>query len=181
MERAKRSKDTPSTHFTHWTSGKIEAAFLLALMGATEEQMAKVMEVSHPTIVHWKKNRPEFRQALLDGKLGADTEVLKAAYKCATGYFYEEEVAVFDRKDKVWVKTTVKRYRPPDPWSAFKWLSVRQRDLWSETNKVEVTHTQNMNISMKMYTTEDLLKLEEIIKRQPLKLTDTIEPDDGDK
>ena len=154
-------------HFpAKWNERKIETAYLLALLGATNQQMADAMEVSLSTLQWWMRERPEFGQAVSEGKLGADTKVVKALYSCATGYDYEEEVATYDRPTKSYIKTTVKRHRPADTWAALKILATRHREQWSETHKVEFTQTNNVNFNINILSTEELTFLEEIAKKQ---------------
>ena len=134
----------PGSKPVKWADDKPHIAYLLALLGASEKQMAEVMGVSYSTLEVWKRNKPEFQEALKKGKLKADTKVVKSFYKCAVGYYYtEEEIRIVDKKPVV---VTVRKYKPPDPWSAAKWLALRHPEHWSETHKVQVTNT-NININ----------------------------------
>jgi len=67
-----------------------KSAFKLALLGATDKEMASIYEVEEKTINNWKKEFPEFLQALKDGKDEADSKVAKSLYKRALGYDFEE-------------------------------------------------------------------------------------------
>jgi hypothetical protein len=160
------SGNKQGTKLIKWDESKIRVAFLLALMGATDMQMAEIMQVSINTINWWKRERPEFRQALSEGKIGADTKVLESFYQSAVGYDYEEEIATYDRSAHQWVKSTVKRHRPSDAWAAARWLSIRQRALWSETQKVEVTHNNTLNININNYTEAELKFLEILANKE---------------
>jgi len=123
---------------------KSHTAYLLALLGATDRQIAEVMCVDRITVERWKRDDAEFLAELNKGKLVADTKVVEAFFKCATGYYYEEDhVCVWKGKTIV---TKVKKYRPPDPWSCARWLSLRQRGKWSESQRVEITNT-NINVN----------------------------------
>lgn len=141
--------DKREDRLVHWTDRKIDAIFFMALAGFSEVKMAEILEVSYNTFVYWKKTRPEVLKALNDGKLGANTEVVKAAYKLAVGYEYEEEVAVYDRSAHKWEKTTLKKVKHPDPWSAFRWVALKMRDEgWSETQRIQIDHNTNINIDI---------------------------------
>jgi len=154
-----------------WHANRPKEAFKLALLGLSEQQIADHMEISLGAISLWKREHDEFRIALRDGKTEADSNAAAALYKRAIGYEYDEDhVSIFKG---VAVITTIKKHVPPDPWSAARWLSLRQSKLWSETHKLEVTNT-NVNINKFDFSglsTEDML----VIKKLGLKqLTDNV-------
>ena len=62
---------------------------------------------------------------------------------CLDRYVEEEEVHVFKGRPVV-VKR--KRFIPGDKWAQNKWLSLRQRAMWSESQKIEITNT-NINLT----------------------------------
>lgn len=160
----------------HWTDRKIQIVYLLALAGFNESKMAEIMEISQSTFDHWKKTKPEFYQALQNAKYGVNTKVAESFLSMCLGYEYEEEIATFDRKTKEYIKTTIKRFRPPDPWAASKWLAMKMRDQgWSETARVEITQTNNVNFNMNILSTDELKFLEEIAKKSLPSVGDIIE------
>lgn len=151
-----------------YNEDKVKEAYeLSAMFGATEKQLATYWGVSMPTIQLWKNTHPEFALALQQGKLKADIEVAKSLYMNAVGFEYEEEVA-FNNKGTI-IKTTLKKRRLPDAWSEVKWLGLRQKELWSETQRIEVTNT-NININrfevLNGLNTDQLMLLESIAKKQ---------------
>ena len=147
---------------SHWTDKKIESAARLSRVGFTEEQIAEILEVPYVTFKLWKRNHPEFLQALTKSKLDANTTVAEAAYKVCTGFDYEEEVVTFDRATKKYEKTTVKKHMPPNPWAIFKWMNMRMREQgWSETQRLVVDHNTNINIDVHGLSTEILSALEQ--------------------
>lgn len=127
-----------------WNEDRCRQAYELALLGANDKQIANVMGVNIMTIDYWKRTREDFRDALNTGKIIADATVANSLYKCANGYTLKKQV-VHVVKGRV-VVTTIDENVGPNPWAAYKWLSVRERALWSETHKVEVTNT-NVNIN----------------------------------
>jgi hypothetical protein len=151
-----------------WTDRKIEAAFLLACLGATEEQMAVAMEVSTPTIKYWKKRHPEFKKAVDDGTLGVISKVNQAFIQRCTGYDYDEEICTYDRSAHTWIKTTKKTHVSPDPWACARLLELKARNYnWSVTQNVNLTQTNtNININLSELTTEQLAVLENISLKQ---------------
>lgn len=115
-------------------------AFELALLGATEQEIADFMEVDVSCIEAWKRERPEFLKSLREGKLEADAKVAHSLYKCAIGYDYTDEYAVLDRAG-VPHKLTLKKHCKADPTAAVKWLSLRRRNEWADKQQIDVTHT----------------------------------------
>jgi hypothetical protein len=139
-----------------WYYDRLRQVHELALLGVTEEAMIKVMGIGATTFSRWKLEKEGFADALNEGRMVADARVAAALYKRATGYEVDEDhVSIFKG---VAVVTTVRRHIPADPWSAARWLSLRQRAMWSETQRVEITNT-NVNIH-KLDTTG--LSLEEL-------------------
>ena len=152
---------------SHWTDEKIQIAFLLSLAGFTEVQMAEIMEVPYVTFKLWKKNHPQFLQALHDGKLGANTKVVEAALQVCLGYEYDKEIATYDRSTKDYVRTTIKEKVPPNPWAIFKWMNMRMREQgWSETQRLVVDHNTNINIDIQGLSTEFLKMIETEAQKQ---------------
>jgi hypothetical protein len=118
-------------------------AYGLALLGATDKDIARVLGVSVNTVDVWKRKYPEFTEQLRRGKEIADMEVAKSFYKSCVGYYYEDEEAKVVGGKLCAVK--VRKYMPGDKWAQQKWLSTRQRAAWSEVHRVDVNNT---NISI---------------------------------
>ena len=106
----------------------------MAMLGATDEQMAEAFRVSRSTFLEWKGRHPEFAEEVHKGKLLADAQVAASTFHGAIGYSHPEEVIkVVD--DKIVRVNTVKHY-PPNPILNTFWLKNRQPELWKE--KVEI-------------------------------------------
>lgn len=161
---------TPVRYTQLWTDRKIEAAFLLACLGATEEQMAVAMEVSTPTIKYWKKRHPEFKKAVDDGTLGVISKVNQAFIQRCTGYTFDEEIVTYDRSAHDWIKTTKKTHVPPDPWACARLLELKARNYnWSVTQNVQINNVHtNIDINYNDLTTEQLKVLKEISQQKQL-------------
>jgi len=130
-------KHTPNTK---WCKDRIRQAYEMGLLGLTEQEMARVMDVSPDLIKYWKRNKPEFYEALQEGKDSADAKVARAFYNnCFDRYVDEYNVHVING---VKVRTKRKKFIQGDKWAQAKWLSIRQRALWSETQNVNITNTQ---------------------------------------
>ena len=149
-----------------WRSGFPLIAYEMALLGAEDKDIARAFGVSKDKFLQWVESKPELREALDEGKIIADSKVAASLYKRATGFSYEEEVLHVIKGEVV--RSVVTKHVIPDPWSAHKWLSARQPQLWTDTSKSEITHT-NININKFDFgalTTEELQLVERIGLRQ---------------
>jgi hypothetical protein len=161
---------------TKWTDKKIEAAYMLAVLGATELDMAAAFEVPRTTIQWWKKNRPEFKKACDDGTLGLISGAAQGLARRALGYEYDEEIATYDRQTKTYIKTTKRMIMHPDPWAAARLLELKARNYnWSVTQQIQINNVNtNIDINYNELTTEQLLVLKEISQKQlPLNAGDS--------
>ncbi len=113
----------------------------LALLGMTDEEMAKFFGVTAQTFYNWQKSHISFFEAVHAGKEIADAEVAASLYKKATGITYQVERL---RKNKEGESEVVKLsvYEPPDTAAMKQWLGNRRRQNWSE--QVNVNHTGNI-------------------------------------
>jgi len=129
---------------TVWNDGRPEEAYQYAVLGLTDKQMAEVMEVDHNTFVYWKRNKPEFLHRLNEGKAETDAKVANALLANCFDRFVEiEEVHVVKGELK---RIKVQKFIAGDKWAQKQWLTVRQRALWGESQKIELTQT-NININ----------------------------------
>lgn len=99
-----------------------QARYLCEQFGATDEQLAKALGVSDATIYTWKKEHPEFLEAISQGKGEYDTrEVDTSILAMAKGYWYQEEH--FDEKSGAIVRLW--KFRHPDIKAAALWKANR--------------------------------------------------------
>jgi hypothetical protein len=116
-----------------------EGARKLALLGATDAEIADFYEVDVRTIYRWKNTHDEFCQALKAGKEQADARVERALYHRAIGY-EQEEVKIFmpaGAEAPVYAPFTAKV--APDTTAAIFWLKNRQPDQWRDVTRAELT------------------------------------------
>lgn len=107
------------------------------LLGANDERLAQLFEVSTVTFYAWQKEFPEFLKALKEGKDIADANIASSLYHRALGYEHaEDDIRVVN--GEIAITPTIKRY-PPDTSAATLWLKNRQPNVWRD--KVENTHT----------------------------------------
>jgi len=96
-----------------------EQARKLCLLGATNEQLAAAFEVSIESIQGWLRNKPEFLQAVKDGRENADGQIAGALYQKAMG---------------------------GDTTAMIFWLKNRRAANWRE--KHEVDHTGQLDLTV---------------------------------
>jgi hypothetical protein len=161
-------KKEPMTRLTGWTNRIIDAAYMLAVLGATEVDMATAFNVSVPTIKYWKNRHPEFKKAIDDGTYGLVSGLAQSLAKRGLGYEYDEDVCTFDRGSHSWVHTTKKTHVPPDSWAAARILELKARNYnWSVTQQIQINNVNtNINIELAELTTEQLKVLKEISQKQ---------------
>lgn len=102
----------------------------LSMLGLIDEEMAKFFEVALSTFHLWKKEHPEFSDALNGGKTLVDAEVAAKLFHRACGYEHPEyDIRAIN--GEVVITPTTKHY-PPDTTAAIFWLKNRQRDKWRD-------------------------------------------------
>jgi len=144
-------------------------AFKYALLGARDVDLAEAFGVNIMTIDLWKRNRPKFREALRRGKKEADSNVVQAWYRRCIGYTIIEDHITNDKGTII--VTPVRKHIPPDPQSFIKWMALRDRENWSETQRVEIKQT-TININKIDLTGLSVQEKELIEKIQLQQLTE---------
>jgi hypothetical protein len=146
-----KSKKGPGGRPTKYKEEYAEQAYKFCLLGADDEKLAKLFEVDVRTINRWKKDQPEFRQSITNGKDVADAEVAKSLYKRALGYTYEEtkvsESPGSDGDSRQYVTTTTKEVAP-DTAAAFIWLKNRQSKKWRDKREEHKTEEKTVTINV---------------------------------
>lgn len=129
----------PAGRPTKYKSEYAEQAFKLCLLGATDDRLADFFEVAESTLHLWKKENPEFSEAIKRGKDEADAKVAESLYNRALGYSHPED-KIFNVQGKggpePMIVPTIKHY-PPDATSAIFWLKNRQKEKWRDKTEVE--------------------------------------------
>lgn len=108
----------------------------LALLGATDPELADFFQVAVSTISRWKVMHAEFSEALKLGKEAADERVAQSLYHRALGYSHPDtDIRVVDGQI---IKTEMIKHYPPDTTAAIFWLKNRRKEEWRD--KVDVDH-----------------------------------------
>lgn len=149
----------------------IRDVYLLAMLGARNDDVAKFFEVAPSTVNYWMKNNKTFREASKAGKMEYDMKVVQQLGRRALGYDYTEK-EVTKGKDKfgspiTTTKTTYK-HMPPDVTALRYWLNNRQREIWSDVNKHEIVGRLDVNkrIDIALLSQEQKHVLKQIIIKQ---------------
>ena len=111
--------------------------YKLALLGATDKQVADFFSVSQNTIDNWKKEHPEFLGSLNKGKDEADARVAQSLYRRALGYSHKA-VKIFNQQGAIIEAPYIEHY-PPDTTAGIFWLKNRQSGKWRD--KTDHEHT----------------------------------------
>lgn len=117
----------------------VEQAYKLALLGATDKQMADFWGVTEKTVNNWKNEHPDFFQSLKTGKLHADATVAQSLYRRANGYSHEGVKIHWDKEGREYRAHYLEQY-PPDTTAAIFWLKNRQPELWRDKTETLNKH-----------------------------------------
>jgi len=159
-------------------------AYHLTLMGATDVMLAQAFNVSLESIKKWKRDHPDFLEALKRGKMIADGEVAYSLYRSATGYKYKDKVVMANKVKKFVDGKVVKEYTeplivdveremPPNANAAIKWLTARQPDKWGHKVSIKgnLTVNNNANFDFSGLTIQEL----EVLSKIGLKANNGVE------
>ena len=108
------------------------------LLGATNEDLARLLEVGVTTIDRWLADNAEFRGAVKEGREHADANVAESLYRRALGYSHPA-VKIFSGPLGVTEVPYTEHY-PPDTAAAFIWLKNRRKQDWRDKSEVDVNH-----------------------------------------
>ncbi|WP_410539087.1 helix-turn-helix domain-containing protein [Staphylococcus aureus] len=117
--------------------------------GLTDEQIARNLGVSKHTLIKWKKNIPDFLDAIKKGKEVSGYELENALHKRAVGYYYEEETVT--NKGEV---VKIKKYEHANPTSLIFALKNRLPHKYRDKVEQEITN-RNIEINIGDYVDDD--------------------------
>jgi hypothetical protein len=115
-------------------------AYKFCLLGATNDDLAGLFEVSLATVGNWLARYPAFKQAVHEGRDVADADVAQSLLHKAKGFTHPDVkvVAIAGEAQEV----TYNRYFPPDTQAAIFWLRNRRRKQWREVIEHEHSVTE---------------------------------------
>jgi transposase-like protein len=121
-----------------------EKAGELALMGKTNPEIAHALGVTAETLNQWRKQFPEFSDAIKGNKDQADSVVVASLYQRACGYEYTEKSERVEPEKGTTITTTIKQVAP-DVTAQIFWLKNRQPKDWRDKQQVEHSGTVVMH------------------------------------
>lgn len=125
---------------TKFSEDMIETARKLAIIGATDLEIADILGIDVGTLYRWRNTKEEFCKALKTGKEESDERVKRRLYDRALGYTTTEQNIVKIRneagQEEIRIVTIDKHY-PPDPTSMIFWLKNRQPNEWRDKQSTE--------------------------------------------
>lgn len=139
----------PSTYKDEYA----KIAYSLALLGATDVDLAEAFDVSETTINNWKKEHEDFYLALKNGKQLADANVAKSLYNRALGYEIEEEKVFNDNGKPLIIKA--KKHYPADPTSMIYWLKNRQPKKWRDRPDSGEEEVRDISVNVNIVPPKD--------------------------
>jgi hypothetical protein len=105
-------------------------AYKFCLLGATNDDLAGLFEVSLATIGNWLRKYPAFRKAVQDGHDVADADVAHSLHQQTKGFTHPDvKIVVIDGEVQ---EVPYNCYFPPDRQVAIFWLRNRRRQQWRE-------------------------------------------------
>jgi hypothetical protein len=131
----KRGRGQPTAYKPEYAA----MATKFCLLGADDEDLARMFDVSVATINNWKHAHPEFLESIKEGKDIADAEVAAKLYHRARGYSHQAVKIVADAKTGMEHIVPYTEHYPPDTAAGIFWLKNRQRAKWRDKVEQEVT------------------------------------------
>jgi hypothetical protein len=129
--------------------------------GLTDAQIAHNLGISVDTFYTYKKEHPEFAEALKVNKEIADLAVENALFKRANGYQYEEvtyeriETTVVEPDGSIHlepgtkIKTVIKQ-QAPDVTAQIFWLKNRKPAEWRDKRDVGLDNADGLTINVRL-------------------------------
>ena len=138
---------------TDYREDYAEQAYKLALLGATDKDLADFFEVTETTINNWKLAHPTFFESLKKGKMVADATVAESLYKRANGYEHEDvDIKMYEGRI---IETKLIKHYPPDTTAGIFWLKNRQPKQWRDKVETEHTGTAFEKVTINIITPDD--------------------------
>lgn len=171
----KKRKKTYNGKFQEWMIA--ESQELVGKLGARNQELADAFEVGVSTIEQWLRERPEFAQAVRRGRVQSGLRVSQALYSKAIGHEYIDTVVVnnvvkeYHENGKIArqyndpITLEIPKKLPPDAYAAHKYLSIVFRDIWADSQKVDVNHQHSGNVNFTQVTELSMDNLSEDVQK----------------
>jgi len=138
------------------------------LCRASEQDLARIFDVSRGTIQNWKRDFPEFAKEVERGKDLTDAKVTASLVERCLGYSHKD-VHITSYKGEVTTTDIIKHY-PPETTAIKFWLTNRQKEHWTETTRVENQTNVHLHkdVNLKDVSTEELMLMKKLSIRKQL-------------
>lgn len=139
MEKKKRKGK-----YEKWYSEEnIELIKGFARSGFIDKEISKEIGISIATFYNWKKEYPEFKEALETSKKIANIRVEMGLYKRALGYVAEDVEEHYNKKGELISKHVKKYHVKGDVTAQIIWLKNRDPENWRDRKFIEWNHAEN--------------------------------------
>lgn len=122
-----------------WEDRFVHIAKAACALGATDQDIADMLEVSVRTISYWRAQRPEFAEALKIGKDVADERVERSLYQKAVGYEQDAVKIFMPAGAEAPVYAPYREKVAPDTTACIFWLKNRRKEDWRDKQQHELT------------------------------------------
>lgn len=129
----------PGGRPSEYTDVTATQAEKLALLGATDQEIADFFGVDVRTIYRWKLDHSEFCQALKSGKEVSDERVERSLYQRAIGYEQDDVKIFMPANAEAPVYAPYRARIAPDTTAAIFWLKNRRSQDWRDKRETELT------------------------------------------
>jgi hypothetical protein len=142
---------------TEYNPEYVEQAHSLALLGATDAEIAEHFGIGERTLYEWKNRYPQFSQSIKKGKIPADAKVAHALFDRATGAEWTEQQAIklktvtyldgrrVKEQERVEI-VEVRRSAPPDTTACIFYLKNRRPKEWRDRHEVVAEHDKIIRV-----------------------------------
>ena len=169
MERTNLLDDSRKSNAKKWRDDYVKWGYRLALLGLTNREMAKALDVAEDTFDRWIKSKPDFSDAVWRGKVLADAKVAAAVYKSIIGYKVKK-VKITPYRGEV-VKTPYEEEVGPNGEVGLKWLNIRQRDRWAVRTESLNTHINIDKMVFSELSDDELKAIQKVTMTHLIPLT----------
>ena len=136
----------------------------LCLMGKTNPEIAQSLGVNMDTLQQWRKQYPDFSDAIKGSKDQADAPVVKSLYQRALGYKYQEK-RVVQNPDGTTRKEITEKEVAPDVTACIFWLKNRQPKDWRDKHEQEITEKDGASLPVIFIPPESLKAIGDILAK----------------
>ena len=112
------------------------------LMGATNADLAKFLNVGDRTIDYWLARKPSFREAVNEGKMAADATAASRLFSRVLGY--DHKAVHFATVQGELVEREYIKHCPPDVTACIYWLKNRQPNHWRDKREVAIEGSEDL-------------------------------------